>query len=472
MKKRRLILTAAIALMTVLTAVLAGCESEPLSESFAVIFNSNGGSAIESQMVVKGTKLTEPATPARVGYAFGGWFTDDGTFENRITFPYTVTSYINLYAKWATDVCIVTFDSNGGSEIAPQTVARGKMATEPAVPTKEGYTFGGWFTGNDPLDGVVTFPYTVTADVTLYVRWYVNEIRTAADLEAIRNCLSGSYTLMSNISLTEYSNWQPIGTEAAPFTGKFDGNGHRITDLTINKPKDGNAGLFGLIKSGCVSDLEVEIGIGGINGGSWSGGIAGAAVGNGIIANCCSTGNISSTGISGGIVGSLGNSMITDCYSTVNIIASSSYSHSGGIAGYVDNGSTIANCYTTGNITSGYESGGIAGHVVYGTTITNCAAINSVVSATGSSTYAGRITGSNSGTVSNNVALNTMSITGNTSYGSNGVDKTIGELQIQTTYSDTPVGDGEGGLGWKFGNDDDNPWKMLVGGGYPVLYWQ
>jgi hypothetical protein len=46
-------------------------------------------------------------------------------------------------------------------------------------------------------------------------------------------------------------------------------------------------------------------------------------------------------------------------------------------------------------------------------------------------------------------------------------------LNTQSTYSNTVNGDGLGGLGWKFGGNDANPWKMPAGGsGYPILYWQ
>ena len=53
-----------------------------------------------------------------------------------------------------------------------------------------------------------------------------------------------------------------------------------------------------------------------------------------------------------------------------------------------------------------------------------------------------------------------------------GTGKTNTQLKTQTTYSNAVNGDGLGGLGWKFGINDDNPWKMPVGDGYPILYWQ
>ena len=64
----------------------------------------------------------------------------------------------------------VTFDSNGGSTVAAQTVTYGSKATKPADPTKSGYTFGGWYT-NSACTTAYDFNTAVTADITLYAKW-------------------------------------------------------------------------------------------------------------------------------------------------------------------------------------------------------------------------------------------------------------------------------------------------------------
>jgi len=351
-------------------------------------------------------------------------------------------------------------------------------------------------------------------------------IRTAAELDAVRDSLSGNYILMNDISLSDYSagaGWAPIGDDTAPFTGEFDGDGHKVTGLTINRPGENYVGLFGYINGGSVSNLGVEIGAGGITGCAFVGGIAGCLwivtitncystgdiysrtdninldvssggiagnVGYGTITNCCSMGDVSSdaagSSYSGGIVGNLNTkSSITNCYSTGSISAYSngvptSASYSGGIAGVVSNNSSIAECYSAGNVSASASavfsysySGGIAG-IVTSIAVTGCAAINPTISATAAKDVnaAGRITVGAGSTISNNFALSTMAITGDQSSSSNGVDKSLADLKTQATYSDPVNGDGLGGLGWAFGNDDDHPWKMPAGGGYPILYWQ
>ena len=67
----------------------------------------------------------------------------------------------------------VTFDTDGGGTIDPETVTEGGTVTEPTAPTKEGYTFGGWYT-----DAACTkewnFADTITADTVLYAKWMKN----------------------------------------------------------------------------------------------------------------------------------------------------------------------------------------------------------------------------------------------------------------------------------------------------------
>ena len=69
----------------------------------------------------------------------------------------------------------VTFNSNGGSEVATQVVNnREKVAKPLPNPTKAKNTFDGWFTDNGIFETPVAFPYTVTSDITFYAKWNIN----------------------------------------------------------------------------------------------------------------------------------------------------------------------------------------------------------------------------------------------------------------------------------------------------------
>ena len=284
----------------------------------------------------------------------------------------------------------VTFNSNGGSTVAAQTITKGEKTTEPDEPTKEGYTFAGWFTDNVFTDKVI-FPFSATSNITLYAKWLVVNwisISNPDELNAIRDNLSGNYFLTTDISLAKYDNWEPIGTdEDNAFTGNLDGNWYKITALSINRPEELYIGLFGCIDNGSVCNLGIEIASGGVNGGkkylTGSGFVRGAYVGgivgvinNSTITNCYSSGNVTATAAtvnaaSGGIAGNVINSVITNCYGSGNVTATNTKdAFSGGIAGYIEN-STITNCYSSGNITASL-SGGIAGGIASNSVITNC----------------------------------------------------------------------------------------------------
>ena len=106
-------------------------------------------------------------------------------------------------------------------------------------------------------------------------------IKTAQDLDNIRNNLSGKYILMNDIDLSSYSNWDPIGeNNASAFNGILDGNGYTISNLTINRPNENYVGLFGVIKGSVeIKNLSLEnIDIYGEN---YVGGLAGSVQSSG-----------------------------------------------------------------------------------------------------------------------------------------------------------------------------------------------
>lgn len=137
-------------------------EWEKVKANLTVAFNPNGGSEVPSQTVVEGNRATRPADPTREGYEFKGW-TLGG---NGYNFNSAVITNIVLDANWEKVVFTVTFETAGGSEVAPQTVGRNAKATRPEV-TYDGYNFVKW-----TLDGAdYDFNAPVTADITLVAVW-------------------------------------------------------------------------------------------------------------------------------------------------------------------------------------------------------------------------------------------------------------------------------------------------------------
>ena len=104
--------------------------------SYTITFDTAGGSEIAPITQDYGTQIAAPADPTRKGYTFIGW-------DKAI--PATMPAEnITVTAKWKVNSYTITFDTAGGSEIAPITQDYGTQIAAPADPTREGYTFIGW----------------------------------------------------------------------------------------------------------------------------------------------------------------------------------------------------------------------------------------------------------------------------------------------------------------------------------------
>ena len=147
-----------------LTAKWVGIPDETL---FHVVFNSNGGSTVEGTTVAAGGTVTRPTTdPTREGYTFGGWYTDAACTQ-QYEFDTSVSSNLVLYAKWTQKKFTVTFDSKGDSSVADETVAYGSSVPRPADPTRDTYTFAGWYVDDKAYD----FDTPVKGSLTLVAQW-------------------------------------------------------------------------------------------------------------------------------------------------------------------------------------------------------------------------------------------------------------------------------------------------------------
>ena len=103
---------------------------------YTITFDTNGGSEIEPITQDYGTEITVPDNPTRKGYTFKGW-----DREIPETMP---AENITVKAQWEINQYTIAFDTNGGSEIAPITQDYGTEITAPDNPTRKGYTFKGW----------------------------------------------------------------------------------------------------------------------------------------------------------------------------------------------------------------------------------------------------------------------------------------------------------------------------------------
>ena len=132
---------------------------------YTITFDTAGGSEIAPITQDYGTNITAPANPTRKGYTFKGW-----DKEIPETMP---AENITVTAQWEINRYTITFDTAGGSEIAPITQDYGTNITAPANPTRKGYTFKGW-------DKEI--PETMPAEnMTVKAQWEINQYTIAFD---------------------------------------------------------------------------------------------------------------------------------------------------------------------------------------------------------------------------------------------------------------------------------------------------
>ena len=135
------------------------------TNKYTITFDTNGGSEIAPITQDYGTEITTPDNPTRKGYTFKGW-----DKEIPETMP---AENITVKAQWEINQYTIAFDTNGGSEIAPITQDYGTEITAPDSPTRKGYTFKGW-------DKEI--PETMPAEnITVKAQWEINQYTITFD---------------------------------------------------------------------------------------------------------------------------------------------------------------------------------------------------------------------------------------------------------------------------------------------------
>ncbi|MDO8436924.1 MAG: filamentous hemagglutinin N-terminal domain-containing protein [Nitrosomonadaceae bacterium] len=242
---------------------------------------------------------------------------------------------------------------------------------------------------------------------------------TATDLQGMNSGLTTNYALGSNIDATATSGWNaglgftPIGNVSTPFVGTFDGLGHTVSALTINRPAVENTGLFGYASTGSLIQNV------GLVGGSVTGAAGtGALVGNnttGTVNNSYATGAVTGAAGTGGLVGSNTSGAISNSYAAV-----------------------------TGNVTGAAGTGGLVGSNTTGDAGT------------------GGLVGSTSYAISN--SFWDVDTSGSTTSVGGGIGMHTAEMKLQNNFTSATTANGGANPGWDFANT----W-VILNGSYPLL---
>ncbi|HTN67480.1 MAG TPA: filamentous hemagglutinin N-terminal domain-containing protein [Burkholderiaceae bacterium] len=205
---------------------------------------------------------------------------------------------------------------------------------------------------------------------------------SATSLQGMKNKLAGNYVLGANIDASATSGWNggagfdPIGDNTNAFTGNFDGLGHTISGLTINRSGTDYVGLFGYTDGSAIRNL-------GLLGGSVAGkNNVGGLVGYnnlGTISQAYATWAVTGTNYVGGLIGYNKSGTITQVYATgaVNGVGPLAPAYAGGLAG-INKSGTISQAYATGAVNSTSNVGGLVGGNMSGGTITQAYATGAV----------------------------------------------------------------------------------------------
>lgn len=235
---------------------MLACGQGDDGQKVTISFDSAGGSAVTSITAEPGSNIYPPEDPTRDGYRFDGWLLNGNEFVfNKM--PETDT---RLTAAW-TKIYTITFDSDGGSSVAPVRFAEGETIVLPDPPTMDGHKFDGW-TQDDAAFTATTMPAN---DISLKATW--KEARTitfntgvagvavaplveeaGAEITAprvdrdgyhVKRWLNGSqpyvFFKMPDENITLTAEWEKLSNLPAVFVDLKDKNGNRVNLSDVDR---------------------------------------------------------------------------------------------------------------------------------------------------------------------------------------------------------------------------------------------
>jgi uncharacterized repeat protein (TIGR02543 family) len=154
--------------------------------NYGITYELNGGiNNVLNPSVYISEEVTTLFDPTREGYTFDGWYDNIGLSGAPVTsIPIGSTINVSLYAKWTINEYTITFNSNEGTSVNSITANFGSVITEPAKPTKELFTFAGWYRDSE-LTTSFTFTTMPAESITLYARWLNDQDVTQAVISQI-----------------------------------------------------------------------------------------------------------------------------------------------------------------------------------------------------------------------------------------------------------------------------------------------
>jgi uncharacterized repeat protein (TIGR02543 family) len=210
-----------------------------LIEPFTIIFFSNGGTSVPAITLDYLSTINTPNNPEKNGYTFGGWY-QESTLENEFFFDIMPYDGATLFAKWNLNTYEITYFLDNG-ENNPNNRFIFTVESETInlqVPTRKGFTFGGWYTSED-FNGEAVTEITMgsVGDITLYAKWIINSYGIEYVLNDGENGDNPTtYTVETETIVLEDAS--RIGYTFGGWYTSDDFNGEAVTEITMGSVGD------------------------------------------------------------------------------------------------------------------------------------------------------------------------------------------------------------------------------------------
>ena len=240
-------MTSSLEGITTLYVYYKADEQKTEQSQISVLYAANGGQFVDGNETMQGVadadgKLRQPPTPTREGYTFAGWYwvsdlsvlTEEQKEQNKVDFSQSVAGkdHVTMFAQWTKNQeqndHAVMYVANGGHFATGETFQQGLtdsdgVMRQPSEPTREGYTFDGWYwhadysgyTDEQKAADKVDFSQPVQSDVNIYAQWTKN-----ADVQAEQVTVKFVDNFNETESSTEVKKGEAVAKPADP---SYDG---------------------------------------------------------------------------------------------------------------------------------------------------------------------------------------------------------------------------------------------------------
>ncbi len=225
------------------------------ANTLTTTFNSQDGTVVSDGSTVTGASISSaPISPTKSNYAFAGWGATIG--GDAITFPYPhgKTANFTLYAKWTANQYTVTYvynSANGGNTTTTDSFTTGGTAITLPVPTKNGNTFGGWYSDSDlSLSiGSTYSPTGVSLTLSAYAKWVaINYTVTFVASTATSGAVptdTGTYNIGNSVTIKgNTGSLVRTGYSFSGWTSASDGSGTVLTSGTTFTTATSNMNFY------------------------------------------------------------------------------------------------------------------------------------------------------------------------------------------------------------------------------------